>query len=303
MRVEEPARTVGRCGYVAIVGRPNVGKSTFLNRVLGQKLSITSNKPQTTRHQILGVKTCGGGQILYVDTPGLQQREGRALHRLLNREAMRAITEVDVIVFMVEALHWGDEDEYVLNHIVPNHRPVILAVNKVDTVADKSRLLPYLSELGARAQFTELVPLSGRRGINVEALERALLTRLPRAPDLFAAEQLTDRNERFFAAELLRERLLCHLGAEVPHRLTVVIDGFSSQGGLTRIDATIWVERNGQKRIVVGTRGAVLKSVGAQARTAMERMFGGKVFLRTWVKVKENWSDDVRALQQLGYRA
>ncbi len=290
-----------RCGYVAIVGRPNVGKSTLMNRLLGQKLCITSNKPQTTRHPILGVKTRKGGQILYVDTPGLWRAGERALYRVLNREALRTVVEVDIIVLMVEALRWSEEDEYVLQRIEDQGRPLVLAVNKVDRVAQKSRLLPYLAEVGARAEFAEVVPLSAREGVNVEVLEDALLARLPPGPALFEATELTDRSQRFFAAELLREQLLRRLGAEIPHRSTVVIDGFATEGERLRIDATIWVERNGQKRIVVGSSGAVIKAVGANARLAMERMFGTKVVLRTWVKVKANWSNDARALRQLGY--
>ena len=286
---------------VAIVGRPNVGKSTFLNRVIGQKLSITSRKPQTTRYQILGIKTEGVHQIVFVDTPGLHRGRHRALDRALNREAIKAIAQVDIILFMVEALRWTEDDHYVLNCIKRVACPVLVAVNKVDIVADKSQLLPYLSEVSGFMDLAEIVPLSSSTGDNIVALEEALKSRLPEGPALFPADELTDRGERFFAAELIREQLLRRLGAEVPHRLTVTIDEFVSKPHITCIDATIWVERPGQKRIVVGAYGAVLKATGQHARLEMERLFGSRVFLRTWVKVKERWSDDIRALGGLGF--
>ncbi|MBA3494649.1 MAG: GTPase Era [Gammaproteobacteria bacterium] len=295
------ANPVSRCGMVAIVGRPNVGKSTFLNRVIGQKVSITSRKAQTTRYQILGIKTEGVHQIVFVDTPGLHRGRKGALDRALNREAIKAIAQVDIILFMVEALRWTEDDQYVLNCIKPVACPVLVAVNKVDTVADKSHLLPYLSEVSGFMDLAEIVPLSSSTGDNIAALEEALKSRLPEGPAIFPTDELTDRGERFFAAELIREQLLRRLGAEVPHRLTVMIDEFVSKPHITCIDATIWVERPGQKRIVVGAHGAVLKAAGQHARLEMERLFGSRVFLRTWVKVKERWSDDIRALGQLGF--
>jgi GTP-binding protein Era len=291
---------VGRCGLVAIVGRPNVGKSTLLNRLLGQKLSITSRRPQTTRYAILGIKTKGHDQAVYIDTPGLHGGEGRLLNRALNRAARHTIDEAQVLIFLIEALRWTEQDRYVLTRIEDRHRPVILAINKVDRVADKRLLLPFLDRIRGLMGFAEVIPISSTKGDNITVLEDAVLRLLPEGNPLFPADQLTDRSERFFAAELIREKLLRRLGAEVPHRLSVVIDEFECTQGLDRISATIWVEQDGQRRIVIGHGGAVLKRVGEAARRDMERMFGRKVFLRTWVKVKEQWSDDVRALQKLG---
>lgn len=297
----EHRRTIaGHCGLVAIIGRPNVGKSTLLNRVLGQKLSITSQKPHTTRYAILGIRTKGDDQAIYVDTPGLHRAEGRALDRALNRVTCRAIDEVHVLVFLIEALRWTDADQYVLARIRDRCQPVILAINKVDRVGDKRLLLPFLNQVGGSMEFAEVIPVSSAKGDNIAALEEAILHLLPEGVHVYPDDQLTDRSERFFAAELIREKLLRILGAEVPHRLSVVIDEFECVAGLDRIGATIWVERRGQKRIVIGQGGAVLKRVGEEARLDMERMFGRKVFLRTWVKVKEHWSDDTRALQRLG---
>lgn len=294
-------RTIaGHCGLVAIVGRPNVGKSTLLNRVLGQKLSITSRKPETTRYAILGIKTSGNDQAVYIDTPGLRGAEGRALNRALYRAACRAIDDVQVLVFLIEALRWTDADQYVLARIRDRCQPVILAINKVDRVGDKRLLLPFLDQVGRLMEFAEVIPISSAKGDNIAALEEAVLHLLPEGVHVYPDDQLTDRSERFFAAELIREKLLRILGAEVPHRLSVVIDEFECVEGLDRIGATIWVERRGQKRIVIGQGGAVLKRVGEEARLDMERMFGRKVFLRTWVKIKEHWSDDARALQRLG---
>jgi GTPase len=294
-------RTIaGHCGLVAIVGRPNVGKSTLLNRVLGQKLSITSQKPHTTRYAILGIRTKGDDQAIYVDTPGLHRAEGRALDRALNRVTCRAIDEVHVLVFLIEALRWTDADQAVLARIRDRCQPVILAINKVDRVGDKRLLLPFLNQVGGSMEFAEVIPVSSAKGDNIAALEEAILHLLPEGVHVYPDDQLTDRSERFFAAELIREKLLRILGAEVPHRLSVVIDEFECVAGLDRIGATIWVERRGQKRIVIGQGGAVLKRVGEEARLDMERMFGRKVFLRTWVKIKEHWSDDARALQRLG---
>ncbi len=291
---------IGRCGLCAIVGRPNVGKSTLLNRVLGQKLSITSRKAQTTRYAILGIKTSGNDQAIYIDTPGLCGPQGRALHHALYRAACRAIDEVHVLVFLIEALLWTETDQYVLTRIRDHGRPVILAINKVDRVGDKRLLLPFLGKIGGLMDFAEVIPISSAKGDNIAALEEAVVRLLPEGTPVYPDDQLTDRSERFCAAELIREKLLRMLGAEVPHRLSVVIDEFECASDLDRICATIWVERSGQKRIVIGRGGAVLKRVGEEARLDMERMFGRKVFLRTWVKVKEHWSDDARALQRLG---
>ena len=293
---------MGRCGFVALVGRPNVGKSTLLNRLLGQKVSITSSRPQTTRNRILGIKSEPDYQAVYVDTPGLHLGAKRAVNRFMNREAGSALLDVDVIILLIEALRWTEEDDNVLERLREVDVPIILAVNKVDRVKDKERLLPFLQEVSAKAEFAEVVPLSATKGSNTETLERLAVERLPESPPLFPEEQLTDRSERFLAAELVREKLIGHLGEEVPYSLAVEIEKFEERkGGRRSISALIWVERDGQKKIVIGREGRVLKEVGRQARIDMERLFGEKVFLELWVKVKEGWADDERALRSLGY--
>lgn len=290
-----------RCGYVAIIGRPNVGKSTLLNCILGQKISITSRRPQTTRHRILGIKTVDHFQAVYVDTPGLHLGGKRAMNRYLNRTAASVLAEVDVVVFMVEGLRWTEEDEHVLRLLAPVKVPVILAVNKVDRIADKKALLPHLQALAEKREFAAIVPLSAKNADNVAALERNVLELLPVAEHLFPEDQITDRSERFLAAELVREKLTRRLGQELPYALTVEIQEFKEEGALLRISAIIWVERPGQKKIVIGKGGAVLREVGQKARLDMEKLFDRKVFLQLWVKVKEGWSDDERALRSLGY--
>lgn len=290
-----------RCGYVVIVGRPNVGKSTLLNHLLGQKLSITSRKPQTTRHRLLGIKTNGNTQVIFVDTPGLHQRQHNAMNRYLNRAATGSLVGVDVIVWLVEVRQWTDEDSYVLDAVAPATIPVILGVNKIDKLSDKKVLLPELQTLATRGDFAEIFPLSARNGDNLLELEAKITQLLPQRPWLFPADQITDRSERFLAAEIVREKLVRRLGAELPYRLTVQIEHFDSQKALTRISALIWVERPGQKAIVIGAKGSMLKAVGEEARKDMEIMLGCKVFLQLWVKVKQGWCDDERALRQLGF--
>lgn len=289
------------CGFVALVGRPNVGKSTLLNRLIGQKVSIVSRKPQTTRHQILGIHQRDDAQIIYVDTPGLHGNARRAMNRYMNRAAATVLADVDVIVFVVEALQWTPDDELVLERLKSVRAPVILAVNKADKVADKARLLPFLAELAEKRDFAEIIPISARRGINLEDVEQAVKQRLPMSPPLFPREQLTDRSERFRAAELVREQLMRHLGQELPYATTVEIEQLEQEGNLYRIAAVIWVERAGQKAIVIGNQGQTLKRVGQDARQQMERIFGHKVYLQLWVKVREGWSNDERALRSLGY--
>ncbi len=290
-----------RCGFVAIVGRANVGKSTLLNHLLGQKISITSQKPQTTRHRIIGIKTDEQAQIIYVDTPGLHRAAHRAINRFMNRSASSAIQDVDVVVFVVEALRWTSEDSFVLKRLKSCRRPVILAPNKVDRVGDKGGLLPYLAETSTYMDFDELIPISATKGDNLAQLEHAVIRRLPAGPLIFPEDQSTDRSERFLAAEIVREKLMRKLGEEVPYRLTVGVERFTEERDLTAIDAVIWVERKGQKAIVIGKDGRTLKSVGMEARKDLERLLGRKVFLRTWVKVKEGWSDDERVLREMGY--
>ncbi|HFC53482.1 MAG TPA: GTPase Era [Gammaproteobacteria bacterium] len=291
-----------RCGFIAIVGRPNVGKSTLLNRILGQKISITSSKPQTTRHRILGIRSGERLQAIYVDTPGIHLQAKSAMNRYLNRVASASLQDVDLILFMVEALRWGTEDELVLERIRQAKAPVILLVNKVDRVTDKSRLLPYLQELGGRYGFEEVLPISATRRSDLLRVEEVVERLLPQQPPVFPPEQITDRSERFLAAEIVREKLMRRLGQELPYGLTVEIERFRRRGnGLVEIGAVIWVERSSHKGMVIGRDGGQLKKVGAQARRDMERLLDSRVFLQLWVKVKEGWSDDERALRSLGY--
>ncbi|TXS95515.1 GTPase Era [Parahaliea maris] len=291
----------GRCGYVAIVGRPNVGKSTLLNYLLGQKISITSRKPQTTRHQVLGIKTEGGNQIIFVDTPGLHQSEPKAINRFMNRAASSAIQDVDVVVFVVDRTAWTDEDEMVLQQVQRAGRPTILAVNKVDLLQDKSVLLPRLQELSDKGAFAAVIPLSALRQTNLDALETEVLKLLPESVHFFPEEQITDRSQRFLAAEMVREKIMRQLGDELPYSVTVEIEEFAQEGETLHISALILVERKGQKKILIGEGGSRLRSIGTEARRDMEQLFDSKVMLRLWVKVKSGWSDDERALRSLGY--
>ncbi len=293
------ART--RAGHAALLGRPNVGKSTLLNRLIGQKLSITAPKPQTTRHIISGIQTLPEAQIVYVDTPGLHRQNRRALNRYLNRAAASVLGYVEVVVFLIEALRWTEEDQEILRRLADYSGPVVLAVNKVDRVADKPRLLPFLQEMAGRRTFAEVVPLAALKGDNVAALEQVIVRLLPVGEFLFPADQITTISERFLAAELVREKLTRLLREELPYALTVEIERFVEEGRLARIHAVIWVERESQKGIVIGERGATLREVGRQAREELERLFDRRIYLETWVKVREGWSDDERALRSLGY--
>lgn len=290
-----------RCGYVALVGRPNVGKSTLLNRLLGQKISITSSKPQTTRHRILGIKTLPDAQVIYVDTPGLHQGARKALNRALNLAASSAIFDVDAAIFLVDAVRWEEEDEQVLKKLRQAGVPVVLAVNKIDKLQDREQLLPVMQSLGERHAFAEIVPISALKGDNVEVLEDCVLGHLSVSSPMFPEDQITDRSERFLAAEIIREKLFRRLGQELPYGLTVETEQFREEQGLLRINGLIWVERASHKKIVIGRRGSMLKAVGREARIDMERLFGSKVFLELWVKVKQGWTDDERALRSLGY--
>jgi len=290
-----------RAGYAALLGRPNVGKSTLLNRLIGQKLSITAPKPQTTRHVILGIQTLPEAQIVYVDTPGMHRQTRRAMNRYLNRAAAGVLNYVNVAVFLVEALRWVEEDDEALARLADFPGPVVLAVNKVDRVADKTRLLPFLRESAGKRDFAEVVPVAALGGDNVAALERAIIGLLPAGDLLFPEDQITTASERFLVAELIREKLTRLLREELPYALTVEIERFAEEGRLVRINAVVWVERASQKGIVIGERGATLREAGRQAREDMERLLGRKVFLQTWVKVREGWSDDERALRSLGY--
>lgn len=290
-----------RCGFVAIVGRPNVGKSTLLNHLLGQKLSITSRKPQTTRHKIVGIVTENNVQAIYVDTPGMHKREPRAINRLMNQAAQSALKDVDLILFVVDGLKWTPDDDLVLEKLAKVDTPVILIVNKVDTLTDKAALLPYLEVLNQKRHFSEVIPLSALRGHNLASLHDIVGRYLPYAPPMYGEDQITDRSQRFLAAEMIREKIMRQMGDEVPYDLMVQIDQFKIEGRLYRIDATILVERDGQKAIVIGEGGQKLKTIGKAARLDMEKLFDSKVMLTLWVKVKGGWSDDERALKSLGY--
>ncbi len=291
----------GHCGYVAIIGRPNVGKSTLLNHLLGQKLCITSRKPQTTRHRLLGIKTEGKNQIVYVDTPGIHQRQHNAMNRYLNRAATTSMEGVEVILWLVEALQWTEEDSHVLKAVSHSTVPVILGINKVDKLPNKQVLLPYLEDIASKYDFVHIFPISALNGQNLPELETFITQCLPINDFLFPEEQFTDRSERFLSAEIIREKLFRRLGAELPYRITVEIEHFSTHKKLTHINGLIWVERDSQKGIVIGKEGKMLKSIGEEARKDMETMLDCKVFLELWVKVKKGWCDNERALQQLGY--
>ncbi|RME35772.1 MAG: GTPase Era [Gammaproteobacteria bacterium] len=290
-----------RSGVVAIVGRPNVGKSTLLNHILGQKLSITSRRPQTTRQHLLGVLTRGRDQIVFVDTPGLQLRPGKRMNRAMNREVETVLPGVDLVLFVVEALRWTAADENVLRLLRECDLPVLLVVNKVDRVQERERLLPWIEERVREFGYREVIPLCARRKRDVEHLLEALIRYLPEGPHLYPEDHLTDRSERFLAAEIVREKLMRLLGEELPYSVGVSIESFHEQGKTLHIDAVIWVERPGQKPIIIGHQGRLLKKIGTQARRDMERLFGRKVMLHTWVKVREDWTEDERALKQLGF--
>lgn len=291
-----------KCGYVALIGQPNVGKSTLLNHLIGQKLSITSRKPQTTRHLIQGVKTGEQGQIIFVDTPGLHSQGKKAMNRYLNRAAASVLAGVDVLVWVVSALAWGEEEENILALLKDAKMPVVLAVNKVDTLAEKEVLLPFLERVSARYAFADIVPVSALQGTNLPALEKSVLALLPEREPLYPEDWLTDRPERFFAAEIIREKLIRALGQELPHATTVEIEQYREEGNLVSVYALIWVERDGQKAIVIGKDGAGLKKIGERARHDLERFLDRKVYLQLWVKVRKGWADDERALLNLGYR-
>lgn len=292
---------ISRCGYVAIVGRPNVGKSTLLNHILGQKLAITSRKPQTTRHNMLGIKTEGATQAIYVDTPGLHKNNEKALNRYMNRSASSALRDVDVVVFVVDRTRWTDEDELVLEKVRTVKCPLIVAVNKADKLTDKAELLPHLQWLAEQLPNAELVPISALHSQNLDTLENLINSRLPENEHFFPEDQITDRSSRFLAAELVREKIMRQLGAELPYQITVEIEEFKREGRLLHIHALILVEREGQKKIIIGDKGERLKRIGQDARRDMETLFDSKVMLHLWVKVKGGWSDDERALRSLGY--
>jgi GTP-binding protein Era len=289
------------CGYVAIIGRPNVGKSTLLNHILGMKLSITSRKPQTTRHQILGVKTADNVQTIYVDTPGLHQRRGSAINKYMNRAAASVLSDVDVLLFVVQADTWTDEDDAVLQRLENISAPVILIVNKIDRLDDKQKLLPLIRDLSSKFKFKEVIPVAAVKGENIEQVETVVADLLPENPPFFPEDQVTDRSMRFLAAEIIREKLVRELGQELPYTTAVHIDKYHEEDKMVRIHATIFVESEGQKAIIIGSKGSRLKGIGSKARKDIEVMLENKVYLNLWVKVREGWSNDERALRGLGY--
>ncbi len=293
--------TEPRCGYVAIIGRPNVGKSTLLNHILGQKLCITSRKPQTTRHTLLGIKTEDDLQMIFVDTPGIHTNQERAINRVMNRSAASVISDVDVLVFVVDRFEWSEADEYVAKYLSNSTVPVIIAVNKVDMIEDKEALLPHLKFLETKVNAADLIPLSALRRTNLDKLEEKIKTYMPERIHMFPEDQITDRSERFLAAEIVREKIMRQLGAEVPYQVTVEIEEFRAEKKITHISALILVERDGQKKIIIGSNGERIKKIGEQARADIESLLDCKVMLRTWVKVRSGWSDDERALRSLGY--
>ena len=290
-----------RCGYVALVGRPNVGKSTLMNRILGQKLSIVTAKPQTTRQRIAGIKTMQQGQIIYIDTPGIHLAARRALNRYMNRIAHASFHEVDLILFLIEAGRWTKQDEHVARALKSVSAPVLLVVNKIDLVPVKSRLLQFLEKEVKTDRFSEVFLIAAKSGSGVDLLEEKVMQALPFSRPFYDEDQFTDRSERFLAAELIREQLMLRLHQELPYSLTVEIEEFKRKDGLLRIGALIWVERKRQKQIVIGKGGDVLKFVGTQARHALQELFDEKIFVRLWVKVSHDWTDSERALRQLGY--
>lgn len=290
------------CGFVAIVGRPNVGKSTLLNKLLGQKVSITSRKPQTTRHRILGIDTQGAYQTIFVDTPGLHIEEKRAINRLMNRAATSSLGDVEMVVFVVDGAQWTADDDMVLNKLRYMQCPVVLAVNKVDVIKDKEILLPHLQMLAQKGNFAEILPISAEKGTNVDKIRDMAKRLLPEGQHYFPDDYITDRSSRFMASEIIREKLMRFTGEELPYSVTVEIERFKVEDdGLFHINALILVEREGQKKMVIGNKGEKLKVIGTEARLDMERLFGQRVFLELWVKVKSGWADDERALRSLGY--
>ena len=288
-------------GFVAIIGRPNVGKSTLMNHLLGQKISITSRKPQTTRNRILGIDTQGDYQTVFVDTPGLHREENRAINQLMNRAAQSSLGDVELVLFVVDSDHWNDDDEMALVRVRQSGVPAVLVINKVDKVGDKEKLLPVIEKLYKKLDFKDVVPVSALRGNNLESLRKIIFQYLPEGDHLFPDDAVTDRSSRFLAAEIVREKLMRQMGDELPYSSTVEIEEFVEDNDLLRISAAILVERTGQKKMVIGAGGQRIRKIGTEARIDMEKLFDQKVFLKLYVKVKAGWADDARALKSLGY--
>ncbi|MBI0027655.1 GTPase Era [Gilliamella apicola] len=296
-------KTTQHCGFVAIVGRPNVGKSTLLNQLLGQKVSITSRKAQTTRHRIVGIDTQDNDQVIYIDTPGLHIEEKRAINRLMNRAASSSIGDVELVIFVVEGTHWNDDDEMVANKLKDCKCPVLLVINKIDNVIDKTQLLPHIQEISQKVNFLDVVPISAEKGDGVDIIRKIVKKHLPEGEHHFPEDYITDRSQRFMASEIIREKLMRFLGDELPYSVTVEIEQFKvdERNGMYRINGLILVERDGQKKMVIGNKGEKIKKIGIEARKDMQSFFDNKVHLELWVKVKAGWADDERALRSLGY--
>ncbi|PKM38286.1 MAG: GTPase Era [Gammaproteobacteria bacterium HGW-Gammaproteobacteria-10] len=290
-----------KCGYVALIGRPNVGKSTLMNHLLGQKISITSRKPQTTRHRILGINTTETGQAIYVDTPGMHDNEKRALNRYLNRTAETTLVGVEVIVWLIDGLSWQPYDDLIFKKLEQAGLPVILAVNKVDKIKDRDTLLAFFAEAQQRFAFEHIIPISALKKTNLQQLEKLVMELLPEREPIYPEDQITDRPERFLTAEIIREKLTRRLGDELPYSLTVEIERYEENPEITKIYAVIWVERSSQKSIVIGKQGEMLKKIGSDARLDIEKLIDQKVYLQLWVKIKQGWSDSDRALRSLGF--
>ncbi len=290
-----------RCGLVAVIGRPNVGKSTLVNALVGYRISIVSPRPQTTRHRILGVSTVPGGQVVYVDTPGLHAAGKRAMNRYMNRAASGALEGVQVALLVIEAGQWREDDERAFALVRDSGLPRVLVINKVDRLKDKSQLLPFIRQVSEGRGFAEVFPVSARREVGLEDLQRALLRLLPEGEPMYGEDEVTDRSERFLVGELIREQLMRQLGDELPYSATVEVEQFKEDGRLLRIGAVVWVEREGQKAIVIGAGGTQMRAIGQAARIAIEKLLDRKVFLQMWCKVRENWSDDEAQLRRFGY--
>lgn len=288
-----------RTGLVAIVGRPNVGKSTLLNQLVGQKISITSRKPQTTRHRITGILTRPEGQLIFVDTPGFQTEHRTRMTRLMNRSVNQALQEVDAVIWVIEAGKWDARDEALLK-VMPDKVPVVLAMNKTDRVKDKRALLPFVREMSERHQFAAIVPVSAEKGSQLDDLVGAIIPLLPEGPDMYEEDEITTSSERFLASELVREKLFRLLGDELPYATAVEIERFETTETMRTIHVAILVDKPNQKAIIIGKNGEKLKAIGTQARKDMERLFGGKVFLETWVRVRSGWADDAGVLKRMG---
>lgn len=288
-----------RAGLIAIVGRPNVGKSTLLNRLVGQKISITSHKPQTTRHRITGILTHKDAQYVFVDTPGFQTQYHNALNRAMNRSVVQSLQDVDAVLLVIDALQFNSRDREVLK-LLSSH-PTLLVINKIDKLADKKQLLPFIEKVSKEHHFAAIVPVSAQKNLQLKELLQTVREFLPENPPLYPDDEITDRNERFLAAELIREKVFRLLGEEVPYAVSVVVDDFVFERGLRRIQASIIIDKSSQKAIIIGAKGEKLKVIATQARQDMEKLFGGKVFLQVWVKVKSGWADDAQVLKKLGY--